>query len=161
MTQEIKVCVDSRVNFLDDYFIIPQELQKEIDTLKKEITGLGERCGGAEEFEDKFVSTGLSERFAAIIPRCTPKPHKMTKDEKKKSLDTAKEMLRENKQDIAKGALDSIAVSARVSLSGEAAERIHNQRIADGTAADITIAKNRITDAGRLLGFLVGKFGKK
>ena len=62
MTDEVKKCVDIRINFFDEYFTIPEDMQNEVQAFIADITLLGNSCNSATEFEQKFVSEGLSER---------------------------------------------------------------------------------------------------
>ena len=100
MMDEVKKCVDSRTKFLDEYFTIPDDMQHEVQTFITDITLLGDACSSATEFEEKFVSEGLSDRFNGILPKCTPKPVKMTKEQKQQSRTITKEMLVENREEL-------------------------------------------------------------
>ena len=160
MTDDVKTCVDARTNYFGEYFSVPSDLQSDVEVLVSEITELGEQCISTEEFENKFVSTGLSDRFSSLISQCEPIARKMTKDEKRQSRDIAKGMLRENKKEIAEYAAESAAMSARVAVSEEVTTRVREKMIEDGTLADYTIAKNVAEDTERLFGFLGKKFGR-
>ena len=82
MMDEVEKCVASRTKFLDEYFTIPDDMQNEVQTFIADITLLGNTCSSATEFEEKFASEGLSDRFNAILPKCTPKPVKNDKGAK-------------------------------------------------------------------------------
>ena len=84
----------------------------------------------------------------------------MTKEEKKQSRGIAKDILVENKEDLAMYAAESAATSVRVAASEEITTRAREKMIEDGTLADYTITKNIVEDTGRLIGFLGKKFGK-
>lgn len=161
MTEDVKACYEARANYFDQYFTVPQDVQGDVNEFINQAAALGEGCANAAEFEEEFVSTGLSDRFTAVISKCTPKAHKMTREDRKKALQTTKDILSENKKDIARDAVESIAGRVSTELRGEAAEQIHLQRLADGTDAEYTARKNMIDDAGRAIGFLAGLFKKK
>lgn len=161
MTDEVKACFTVREQYFHEYFIVPPDMQGPVDEFIKQAAALGEDCASAGEFEERFVSTGLSDMFSGLLTKCVPKARKMTREEKKAALKTTKDILLQSKSDIAQYAAESIATSVRVEVSGEVATRIREQRIADGTAADYTIRRNAIDDAGRALAFLGRLFGKK
>ena len=161
MNEVVKSCVDAKINFFDEYFNVPAEIQTEVDAFKRELVVLGEGCSDAAAFEEKYVSTGLSDRFTSIVPKCIPKSRKMTKEEKKQSLKIAKDILVENKEEIAADLADTVAFEVRVATKTEAAKRRREEMIADGTFGEYTRASNMVRDAGHLLGFLKDKFGKK
>lgn len=83
MDDSVRTCIEARVNFFGQYYSVPQELQAETDFFISELNNMGENCADSVEFESKFVSLGFSERFNALISRCTPMPYKMSKEEKK------------------------------------------------------------------------------
>lgn len=73
MRDDVKVCVSARVDFFSKYYDIPQSVQTEVDAFISDTEALGERCTDAQQFEAEFVSSGLCNRFNAILPNCTPK----------------------------------------------------------------------------------------
>ena len=85
MVGDVKKCIDIRIDFLSQYYVVPQEMQSEVDSFMEELVVLGESCFNAAEFEGRFASAGLSDRFNAILPKCTPRPAKMTKEQKRES----------------------------------------------------------------------------
>lgn len=162
MIDEIKKCVDARVNFFDEYYTIPQEVQGEVDTFISETNLLGNSCNSATEFEEKFVSTGLSDKFTAILPKCTPKSVKMTKEQKQYSRKVAKEIIMENKDElIVDNILEHVERDVRVGVETYVATESREQMIENDTFADYTITNNIIDDTGRLAHFLKNKFKKK
>ena len=162
MIDEIQKCVDAKVNFFDQYYTIPQEVQGEVDAFISETSLLGNSCNSATEFEEKFVSSGLSAKFTAILPKCTPKSVKMTKEQKQYSRKVAKEIIMENKDElIVDNILEHVETDIRVGVRGYVARESRERMIEDGTFAEHTITKNIIEDTGRLAGFLKNKFKKK
>ena len=161
MMDEVKKCVDSRTKFLDEYFTIPDDMQHEVQTFITDITLLGDACSSATEFEEKFVSEGLSDRFNGILPKCTPKPVKMTKEQKQQSRTIAKEMLVENREELLSDTVDYVANRGVNDLRDKAIADTRKTMIEEGTMSDYTIAKNYIEDGTRFVGFLKHKFKKK
>ena len=161
MTDEVKKCVDIRINFFDEYFAIPENMQNEVDAFIADITLLGNCCNSATEFEEKFVSEGLSDRFNAILPKCVQKPVKMTKDQKKQSRKIAKEILAENKDELVDDALTYVANRGMNDLRDKAIAISREKMIEEGTMSDYTIRKNYIEDGIRFTRFLKDKFKKK
>ena len=161
MTDEVKKCVDIRINFFNEYFTIPEDIQNEVQAFIADITLLGNSCNSATEFEEKFVSEGLSDRFNAILPKCTQKPIKMTKEQKKQSRKIAKEILAENKDELIDDALTYVANRGMNDLRDKAIANNRKKMIEDGTMSDYTITKNYIEDGIRFARFLKDKFKKK
>lgn len=161
MTDEVKKCVDIRINFFDEYFTIPEDMQNEVQAFIADITLLGNSCNSATEFEQKFVSEGLSERFNAILPNCIQKPVKMTKEQKKQSRKIAKEILAENKDELIDDALTYVANRGMNDLRDKAIAISREKMIEEGTMSDYTIRKNYIEDGIRFTRFLKDKFKKK
>ncbi len=161
MIEEVKRCVDMRTNFFDEYFTIPENIQNEVDTFIADVTLLGNSCNSATEFEEKFVSKGLSDRFNAILPKCTPKPVKMTKEQKKQTGKIAKEILVENKDELIDDTLTYVTNRGMNDLMNEAIADRREKMLEDGTMSDYTIAKNYVEDGIMLGRFLKNKFKKK
>lgn len=161
MTDEVKKCADIRINFFDEYFTIPEDMQNEVQAFIADITLLGNSCNSATEFEQKFVSEGLSERFNAILPNCIQKPVKMTKEQKKQSRKIAKEILAENKDELIDDALTYVANRGMNDLRDKAIAISREKMIEEGTMSDYTIRKNYIEDGIRFTRFLKDKFKKK
>ena len=95
MNDYIKQCVNSRVDFFDKYYTVPSELKPEVEAFINEINQLGDAATDAVDFENKFASSGLSERFNSLLTRCIPKAYNMTNEEKQHSKETAKEIFEE------------------------------------------------------------------
>lgn len=161
MTDEIKKCVDIRINFFNEYFTVPEDMQNEVQAFIDDMTLLGNGCSSSTEFEEKFVSEGLSDRFNAILPKCTQKPVKMTKEQKKQSRKITKEILTENKDELIDDTLTYVANRGMNDLRDKAIANNRKKMIEAGTMADYTITKNYIEDGTRLARFLKNKFKKK
>ena len=161
MTEEVRKCVDAKTGFFEEYFIVPNSLSDEFKRFVNETKELGESCQSAQEFESRFMSTGLSDCFNSLVSKCQPKPRKMTCDEKKHSKKVAKEILAENRENLVKDALTDIARMTANDIRDEQIAKNRERMIEDGTFADYTITRNRVEGAGRILRFLGGKFKNK
>lgn len=161
MTDEVKRCVDARVDFFATYFTIPDGLQPDVDAWRQDIITLGEACGTGQEFEERFLAEGLSDRFNALLPRCTPKAHPMTKEEKRNSAATFKEILRENKEEVISSAIQDATQRVANDLIDDQIAKNRERMIANGTFADYTIMQNKIDAAEEAIGFLSGIFRRK
>lgn len=161
MTDEVKTCVDMRIHFFEEYYSVPDDLRAEMDNFIEDIMDLGNHCGNTTEFEQNFAKSGLSNRFNSLVSRCTPKARKMTKEEKRQSRSIAKDILYENREELAKDAVTETAGRIMNDAADRQLTKIREQMIADGTLADHTIIKNRIEDAGMVANFIGGIFKKK
>lgn len=161
MNEEVKRCVDAKTDFFEAYFTIPDQLQGEVNDFINETKKLGESCQSGEEFENKFVSTGLSDRFNALIPKCKPKSRKMTRQEKQQSKEILKEMITDNKEALVKDALSEAASRVVNDARDEQLAKNRERMIEEGTFDDYTIQKNRIEGAESIFRFLGSKFKKK
>ena len=98
------------------------------------------------------------------VKKCTPKAKKMTKEEKKQSVKIAKEILNENKEELAKDALRETTNRIINDKRDEMLAKSRERMIEDGTFDDYTIMRNKIhgfNDIGRFLGNIFGKKVKK
>ena len=82
MVDEVKTCVDAKINFFEEYFSVPDDLKSEMDMFIKDTQALGEQCSSASEFEQQFSTSELLNRFNTLVSKCTAKAKKMTKEEK-------------------------------------------------------------------------------
>ena len=119
MNDYIKQCVNSRVDFFNKYYTVPAELKPEVEAFINEINQLGDAATDAVEFENKFVSSGLSERFNNLLTRCIPKAYNMTAEEKQHSKETAKEIFKEDRSRIIKEAAAEVVDHAAVMATEE------------------------------------------
>lgn len=161
MIDEVKTCVNARVNYFEEYFSVPDQMKEDIDSFIQDMETLGNCCGSVAEFEQTFVSSGLSDRFYALIAKCTPRARKMTKEEKQHSMSVAQDILYEQRSELAKNAATEIVGGFISKKRDERIEESHRQMIEDGTHVAFTIRRNRIQDAERLLDFLGRKIKKQ
>ena len=161
MVDEVKTCVDTKINFFEEYFSIPDNLKSELDMFINDTKSLGERCSGASEFEQEFSASGLLDRFNTLISKCTPKAKKMTKEEKKQSVKIAKDILYENRREIAKDALKDATNRIINDKRDEMLTKNREKMIEEGTYADYTIMRNNINIIGDIGNCLGNIFKKK
>ena len=57
MLDEVKNCVDAKINFFEDYFSVPDDLKSEIDKFIKDTQALGEKKKKKKKFEKQFSTT--------------------------------------------------------------------------------------------------------
>jgi tryptophanyl-tRNA synthetase len=57
MNEYVRVSVNSRVDFFNKYYVVPQQLVPEVQSFVAEINALGERCADCTEFEARFASS--------------------------------------------------------------------------------------------------------
>ena len=158
MLDEVKNCVDAKINFFEDYFSVPDDLKSEMDMFIKDTQALGEKCSSASEFEQQFSTSELLNRFNTLVSKCTPKAKKMTKEEKKQSVKIAKDILYENRVEIAKDTLKDTANRIINDKRDEMLTKNREKMIEEGTYADYTIRRNKINS---IRDFLEKIFNKK
>ena len=158
MVDEVKTCVDAKINFFEEYFSVPDDLKSEMDMFIKDTQALGEQCSSASEFEQQFSTSELLNRFNTLVSKCTPKAKKMTKEEKKQSVKIAKDILYENRSEIAKDALKDTANRIINDKRDEMLTKNREKMIEEGTYADYTIRRNKIKS---IADFLEKIFNKK
>ena len=158
MLDEVKSCVDAKINFFEDYFSVPDDLKSEMDMFIKDTQALGEKCSSASEFEQQFSTSELLNRFNTLVSKCTPKAKKMTKEEKKQSVKIAKDILYENRAEIAKDTLKDTANRIINDKRDEMLTKNREKMIEEGTYADYTIRRNKIKS---IADFLEKIFNKK
>ena len=158
MLDEVKNCVDAKINFFEDYFSVPDDLKSEMDMFIKDTQALGEKCSSASEFEQQFSTSELLNRFNTLVSKCTPKAKKMTKEEKKQSVKIAKDILYENRAEIAKDTLKDTANRIINDKRDDMLTKNRERMIEEGTYADYTIRRNKIKS---IADFLEKIFNKK
>ena len=158
MVDEVKTCVDAKINFFEEYFSVPDDLKSEMDMFIKDTQALGEQCSSASEFEQQFSASELLNRFNTLVSKCTPKAKKMTKEEKKQSVKIAKDILYENRAEIAKDTLKDTANRIINDKRDDMLTKNRERMIEEGTYADYTIRRNKINS---IRDFLEKIFNKK
>ena len=150
MNSDVQQSVDAKTNYFDEYLIVPDGLQPEVDVF----------CAEVDTFENRFASEGLSEKFVALICQCTQKASSQTKEQRRESLKTAENMMREKRKETAEYFADSVLTSARVEAEGRILKENRERMIENDTMGDYTRTKNAIEDGIGLFGFLLNKFKK-
>ena len=158
MVDEVKTCVDAKINFFEEYFSVTDDLKSEMDMFIKDTQALGEQCSSASEFEQQFSTSELLNRFNTLVSKCTPKAKKMTKEEKKQSVKIAKDILYENRAEIAKDTLKDTANRIINDKRDDMLTKNRERMIEEGTYADYTIRRNKINS---IRDFLEKIFNKK
>ena len=67
MRDDVKICVNSRKDFFEKYYTVPDRLKAEVEKFIEDITALGERSQNAMEFEQAFQNEGYSEKFNNLL----------------------------------------------------------------------------------------------
>ena len=158
MVDEVKTCVDAKINFFEEYFSVPDDLKSEMDMFIKDTQALGEQCSSASEFEQQFSTSELLNRFNTLVSKCTPKAKKMTKEEKIQSMKITKDILYENRDELAKDALKEASNRIINDKRDEMLTKNREKMIEEGTYADYTIRRNKINS---IRDFLEKIFNKK
>ena len=158
MLDEVKNCVDAKINFFEDYFSVPDDLKSEMDMFIKDTQALGEKSRSASEFAQQFCTSELLSRFNTLVSKCKPKKKKMTKEEKKQSVKIAKDILYENRAEIAKDTLKDTANRIINDKRDDMLTKNRERMIEEGTYADYTIRTNKINS---IRDFLEKIFNKK
>lgn len=161
MTEEIKKCIDSRVDFIYEYYTIPSEGQEEVVDFIKRITDLGDSCKSATEFEEKFISTNLLGEFNSLLPKLSPKAYKMTKKDKQKSKKIFMEIVNENKKEIATDAIKDVGEIVEINMESKLIEKNREKMIEDGTFDEYTRMNNLLGDIKDIGKGLFSKAKKK
>ena len=154
MNDYIKQCVNSRVDFFDKYYTVPAELKPEVEAFINEINKLGDAATDAVDFENKFASSELSERFNSLLTRCIPKAYNMTNEEKQHSKETAKEIFKEDRSRIIKEAAEEAVEHATIMANEELIAKRRESMIEEGVFDEYTRASNAadiITESGSFL----------
>ena len=67
MIDEVKTCVDAKVNFFGEYFSVPDQVQGDVDSFIQDTKALGEHCGSAAEFADEMKALGCDAFLTADL----------------------------------------------------------------------------------------------
>lgn len=154
MNTDVKKMMDSKIDIINNYYDIPENMKDSYDTFVSDMTQLGESCQSWEEFEEKFKSDGIEEQFNNLLIKCTPKAQGNTdyfQGYKNKNI----------LKGMAKGAIKTSIQGAMVDLESEAYKKRREAMIEADVFDDYNRASNKIDDVGRLAKFIGRKFGKK
>lgn len=166
MNEEIKACVDARLNMFRDYLEVPASVAEEYRDFEAKLLSLAEESSSAAEFEARFQAEGLQEEFNSIITKCVPKAVGMTAQQKDDSRKMAKEMMFGTSDNagaakgLAKMVVKDAADIAATELHQEALSRNRKRMIEEGTFDEYTRASNALDNAvtaGKIIGKLFRK----
>lgn len=150
MTEEVKICVNSRTDFFVKYVVVPAEVQPDLDRFLSQITALGESSTDAAAFEQQFQASGLSDVFNSLVSRCTPQPYQMTQADKDYSRQVAKEIFAEDKDRILREAGQDVLESVEMKIESNLRTQRIRQMSEAGVLDDYTRATNMVEDVGIL-----------
>ena len=157
MLNDVKVCVDARVNFFSQYYDIPVDVQPEVDAFITEVTALGENSTDVSAFETEFVSSGLSDRFISILPMCTPKAVPVAQEYVDYQRQSEREMLSERKSQIFDTVVSDVTESVTMRIESDAISARNRAMSEAGMLDEYARASNVIDDSRSLLGKLFGR----
>lgn len=161
MDSSVKMCVDARLNMFTQYYEVPANVSADVDAFCRELIILGEESPDAAAFEGAFASRGLSDRFTALLTRCTPKPYQMNAQEQAHAKETAREIFEEDRERIEKEFAEDVADSVQMKAESDLTEVKRGILIATGTMDEYTKISNITEDIGILGKGLKKLFGKK
>lgn len=157
MRDDVKACVDARVNFFAQYYTVPSCVQSEVDIFISEVSALGERSSDATAFESEFVSSGLSDRFNSILTRCTPKAVPVSADYQAYTAQVQQEFKDERKKQFADTFINDVSESVVMRVESDAVSARNRQMAEAGVLDEYTKVSNAIDDSKSLLGKLFGR----
>lgn len=166
MKEDIKTCVDARLNMFRDYLEVPESVAEEYKNFEAKIFSLAEQSPYAAEFERRFQAEGLQDEFNSIVTKCIPKAVQMTAQQKQDSRNMTKEMMfgTSDNAGAAKGiagmVLKDAADMATTELQQEALSQNRKRMIEEGTFDDYTRASNALDNAAAA-GKIIGKLFRK
>ena len=161
MREDILSSIQTRLDFFEQYYTVPDTARPDVDAFVAQMHELGEQSADAADFEARFAAAGMNERFTALLVCCTPKAAKLTDEQKQYSRQVARELFEEDKERIIKeGVLDTVDHVA-VELNEEAIAARRKAMIRDGVYDDYTRASNAVDYATEGIGLLGKLFGKK
>lgn len=150
MTEEVKICVNSRTDFFVKYVVVPAEVQTDLDRFLSQITALGESSTDAAAFEQQYQASGLSDAFNSLVSRCTPQAYQMTQADKDYSRQVAKEIFTEDKDRILREAGQDVLESVEMKIESNLRTQRIRQMSEAGVLDDYTRATNMVEDVGIL-----------
>ncbi len=156
MKDDIKICVNARVNFFSQYVTVPNHLKGQLAKFIDDINALGESCTDAADFEAKFSADSLMTTFNNLVAGCTPIPREMTDEEKAYVKQVKKEMAPSKKEIakiIAEDVENTVMIETKSALRGHRRELMNEAGVLD----DFTIASNVVDKAKSIF----SKFKKK
>lgn len=160
MRDDVRVCVEARVNFFGQFYDVPANVQHEVDAFIESVIALGERSSDAAAFEADFVSSGLSEQFNKILPKCSPKAVPVSAEYQEYTEKVQAEFKEERKKQFADTLINDVTESVTMQAESDAVQARRRAMSDAGVLDDYTRATNVIDDAGRAAGFFGRLFGR-
>ena len=158
MRDDVKICVNSRKDFFEKYYTVPDRLKAEVEKFIEDITALGERSQNAMEFEQAFQNEGYSEKFNNLLMGCVPKPVQMTDEQKEYSQSVMKDLNKD--RDFKKEFFDDVKDHVQTELNEELIAKRREIMTETGVFDEYTKVSNAVDDGGRLFGFFKKRFKK-
>ena len=114
MNDDVKRCYDMRVDFVNQYYQVPTEMELDLAGFFNELEELGNQCADATEFEGRFVSEGYADRFNGMLARFKPQSSMSAKDAVKMAFKNQKDVMmsQEGKEFLKESAKESILIDA-------------------------------------------------
>ena len=140
MLDDVKRCINMRVNHINEYFQIPEDMEQEVSQIFEQLNDLGEQCKDAVEFEGRFANEGYMERYNSLFMKLKPKAVKSKKEILKDASQNYKEMYtsKEGLESLAEDAVERVAVKVSTEKDKAIREKLIDMDLAD----DVTRARN-------------------
>ncbi len=158
MDRTIMQCICVRTDFFEKYYSVPGNVQAEVDDFISKMHSIGEQSKDAQDFETKFAENGLQNVLNSLLSRCTPKPYKMTKEEKAVAKETAKKIFEEDRSRILKEGVEEAIDYSSVMAEEELMALKRKAMIEAGVYDEYTRASNAIDMIKDPKGFFKGLF---
>lgn len=161
MQDDVRICVDARLNMFRQYYTVPPAVQPDLDAFTADLLTMAEASADSSAFEAAFAASDMNQRFTGLLTRCTPKPYQMTQEEKEAVRNTKKQMFAQNKGQIAKDIAADVADSLMMEVESDVIAARRKAMIESGTLDEYTRISNTVEDVGILAKGLGKLFGKK
>lgn len=158
MREDVKACVDARLNFFGTYMQVPPALAEEHSTFCQDTLTLAEASPDAGSFEQQFQNGDLSQRFNRLVSRCVPIAVAPTREQKQTSRQIAWETQKEN---LARNVAAEFVDDLMMKTESDAIAANRQRMIQQGTYDDYTRASNAVDHVQRVGGLFKRLFGKK
>ena len=142
MNDDVKRCYDMRVDFVNQYYQVPPEMELDLAGFFNELEELGNQCENATEFEGRFAGEGYADRFNGLLACFRPQSNMSAKDVAKMAF--------KNQRNVLKGKegreymKDSLKESIRVDVESEVIKAKREAMIEHDVFDDYTRARNAV-----------------
>ena len=154
MDEYIKGCIDARRDSLENYYLIPADMQDEVDGIFAEMEALGESCSDTAEFESRLASHPVNQKYMSLFTTLKPDP--------KAVAGAMKDGLKQRysvKKNIAKDAAEFVAYEVKQEVIQPMRHEAYEQR--KEFLRDNVPGYMEVRQAADMAGMLKGLFGKK